>query len=401
MVPHRAAAAELLDASGSSGGRLAHPAIAAAIQRHGLGAADVPLLLRDLLDAGIALPDRLASLVSPADLVLQAPTQGVPAPRVPGALMGDEVLDVSRIRLADLQLEAAAVPEARPSPAPEDEAGEPEEEGADEPDLDLLAVYRAQTVRYALLTAADEVELAVALARGDGGAETAFERFTTANLRLVTAIAVHYVGRGVDLADLVQEGNLGLMRAVRKFDHRQGTKFSTYATWWIRQAISRAVADTARTIRYPAHVVEDLTSAARAAGTTIETVARERGLPECVCLHRVQEVVDDDRMHALLERYLGGDEPDLRGFDRAQIQRAVETCSQRERWVLYRRCGYDEPPQTLDAIGTSFGVTRERIRQIESAALKKVRKALDRERFRPPSSRTRPAGPAPRPAHPR
>jgi RNA polymerase primary sigma factor len=198
-----------------------------------------------------------------------------------------------------------------------------------------------------------------------GAGERAYQAFLVANLRLVATVAASYRGRGLDYLDLVQEGNLGLIRAVQKFDFRQGYKFSTYATWWIRQAITRALADQSRTIRYPAHVVEKL-------GPDPEA-PRRAGLPTTVPLELALTELGEERLHDAVDRYLGDAEPALFGYEPDEVRGALDVLSGRERTIMCRRAGFDGPPATLDEIGRDFGVTRERIRQIEAKARSKVR----------------------------
>jgi RNA polymerase primary sigma factor len=260
-----------------------------------------------------------------------------------------------------------------------------------------------------LLTAAQEVELAQRIEQGDAAAR---RRFTLANLRLVVSIAKRYVGRGLALIDLIQEGNLGLMRAVQKFDWRRGYKFSTYATWWIRQAITRAIADKGRTIRLPVHVSEALTklNAARRRLTqelgrepTDAEIGRELGIDPA----RVQELRRAARRPASLDQPLGEDEEatltDLvvdrsdRGPEAAIEERSLEqearralaeALTEREQLVVRLRFGLgdgsgDGHGYPLAKIGERLGLTRERVRQIEKEALGKLRAPHLRERLRP------------------
>ncbi|TML87056.1 MAG: sigma-70 family RNA polymerase sigma factor [Actinobacteria bacterium] len=285
---------------------------------------------------------------------------------------------------------------------------------------DLVRQYLREIGSYDLLTAADEVELARAIEAGnkaklelDSGATlgaarrrelectattgmAATKRFIQSNLRLVVSIAKRYQSSGLPLLDLVQEGNLGLMRAVEKFDHRKGFKFSTYATWWIRQAISRAIADKGRTIRVPVHMVETVAQVGRAATrlsrslgreATPEEIARETGLtPDRVV--EAQRVAPDP---VSLFEQVGDDNAELVDFleDRnaeapfeaaaaaiqtSELRAVLRSLSDREQRVLELRFGLiGERPRTLEEVGQEFCLTRERIRQIEAKALSKLR----------------------------
>jgi len=259
---------------------------------------------------------------------------------------------------------------------------------------DPVRRYLNQIGEMPILTREQEVELAQKIERAD---EQAKKKMVEANLRLVVSVARRYQGRGMPLPDLIQAGNLGLIRAVEHFDWRRGYKFSTYATWWIRQAILRALDDTARTIRLPVHMKEALSKLVRASRKlrqelgrepTTEEVASEMNLP----VGRVREMYDITRRPISLDIPVGdeGDTrlsdfiEDQRGFEpvetisaedlRAQLQDILESLSPREREVLTLRFGLEDGrPHTLEEVGQKFGVTRERIRQIESKALRKLR----------------------------
>jgi RNA polymerase primary sigma factor len=262
-----------------------------------------------------------------------------------------------------------------------------------EPSLDSLRLYLREIGKVPLLTADQEVYLAKRIERGDMGAKT---QMIEANLRLVVSIAKGYLGRGLSFLDLIQEGSLGLIRAVEKFDYRKGYKFSTYATWWIRQAVTRAIADKARTIRIPVHMVEKLNKVVHVERQLVQKLGREPR-PEEIARElacspgEVREILRMAQMPVSLEKPIGeedesslgdfvSDENSASPFDTASvnlrcedIQRALDSLPERERRVIELRYGLTgEPPRTLEEVGRAFGVTRERIRQIENNTLKKL-----------------------------
>jgi RNA polymerase primary sigma factor len=262
-----------------------------------------------------------------------------------------------------------------------------------EPSLDSLRLYLREIGKVPLLTADQEVYLAKRIERGDMAAKT---HMIEANLRLVVSIAKSYLGRGLSFLDLIQEGSLGLIRAVEKFDYRKGYKFSTYATWWIRQAVTRAIADKARTIRIPVHMVEKLNKVVHIERQLVQRLGREPQ-PDEIALElemTTEEVRDILRMAQLpvsLEKPIGEEEESELGdfvqdeqaespFDTASVQlrredieKALDSLPDRERKVIELRFGLTgAQPCTLEEVGRAFGVTRERIRQIENNTLKRL-----------------------------
>jgi RNA polymerase primary sigma factor len=262
-----------------------------------------------------------------------------------------------------------------------------------EPSLDSLRLYLREIGRVPLLTADQEVTLAKRIERGDMSAKT---QMIEANLRLVVSIAKAYLGRGLSFLDLIQEGSLGLIRAVEKFDYRKGYKFSTYATWWIRQAVTRAIADKARTIRIPVHMVEKLNKVVHIERQLVQRLGREPRPDEIaveleIATAEVREILRMAQLPVSLEKPVGDDEESSLGdfvpdeqaespFDtaslslrREDIEFALSSLPERERQVIELRFGLTgEQPLTLEEVGRAFGVTRERIRQIENTTLKKL-----------------------------
>jgi len=262
-----------------------------------------------------------------------------------------------------------------------------------EPSLDSLRLYLRAIGKVPLLTADQEVTLAKRIERGDMSAKTAM---TEANLRLVVSIAKGYLGRGLSFLDLIQEGSLGLIRAVEKFDYRKGYKFSTYATWWIRQAVTRAIADKARTIRIPVHMVEKLNKVVHIERQLVQRLGREPNPEEIaeeleMTTDEVREILRMSQLPVSLEKPIGEEEDSSLGdfvqddsaespFDTAQlmlrredVENALNALPRREREVIELRYGLlGGEPRTLEEVGRAFGVTRERIRQIENNTLKKL-----------------------------
>jgi RNA polymerase primary sigma factor len=259
---------------------------------------------------------------------------------------------------------------------------------------DPVKMYLKDIGKVPLLSAEEEIDLAKRMEAGDDAAK---KKLAESNLRLVVSIAKRYVGRGMLFLDLIQEGNLGLLKAVEKFDYRKGYKFSTYATWWIRQAITRAIADQARTIRIPVHMVETINKVTRVSRDLLQKLGREplpeeigevMGLPK----ERVQEIMKIAQEPVSLETPIGEEEDSHLGdfiqdesiptpveatnqtLLHEQLDEVVSTLTEREQRVIKLRFGWDDGrPRTLEEVGKEFNVTRERIRQIEAKALRKLR----------------------------
>ncbi len=284
-------------------------------------------------------------------------------------------------------------PHEQPSLAEDDSKPAPKLDLTVEPSLDSLRLYLREIGKVALLTADQEVYLAKRIERGDMCAKT---QMIEANLRLVVSIAKGYLGRGLSFLDLIQEGSLGLIRAVEKFDYRKGYKFSTYATWWIRQAVTRAIADKARTIRIPVHMVEKLNKVVHIERQLVQRLGREPRPDEIaeeleITTEEVREILRMAQLPVSLEKPIGEEEESELGdfvqddqaespFDsaslnlrREDIDRTLDALPTRERKVIEMRFGLNgDQPRTLEEVGRAFGVTRERIRQIENNTLKKL-----------------------------
>ena len=277
-----------------------------------------------------------------------------------------------------------------------------------EPDLDLsvpegisiddpVRMYLKEIGKVPLLTADEEIEIAKKMLEGGEEAEAAKQKLAEANLRLVVSIAKRYVGRGMLFLDLIQEGNLGLIKAVEKFDYTKGFKFSTYATWWIRQAITRAIADQARTIRIPVHMVETINKLIRVSRQLLQEKGREPQPEEIaeamgIGVEKVREITKIAQEPVSLETPIGEEEDSHLGdfiqdddapppaeaasftLMKEQLMSVLDTLTPREKKVLSLRFGLDDGRQrTLEEVGQEFNVTRERIRQIEAKALRKLR----------------------------
>jgi RNA polymerase primary sigma factor len=327
-----------------------------------------------------------------------------------GSIRADEIA----LALGELELDAAqldevfgALEEANIDIVNGDDEEEQESAAARssqrEVSTDALQLFLKDIGKVELLTAPQEVELAKRIERGD---ERAKRQMVEANLRLVVSIAKRYRNQGLPFLDLIQEGTIGLVRAAEKFDHRKGFKFSTYATWWIRQAVARALADKARTIRMPVHVVEKLNKIVRTERKLRAELGREPGSREIareldLTIDEVDQIRRSAQVPVSLEKPVGDDEesefghfltdesaplPEEAAEDvlrKDALRRILRTLSVRERRVLELRYGLNgEQPRTLDEVGRAFNVTRERIRQIENQCLKKLRAVAEANALR-------------------
>ncbi len=306
-----------------------------------------------------------------------------------------ELIETSNIEIideiSDEMLDALSFDiESTKSTAEDDPSGDAKNIAIDDP----VKVYLKEIGRVPLLTSEEEIELAIRISEDDPEAK---RRLSEANLRLVVSIAKRYVGRGMQFLDLIQEGNLGLIKAVDKFDYTKGFKFSTYATWWIRQAITRAIADQARTIRIPVHMVETINKVKKTSSqllhengrdATAEEIAEKLDMP----VEKVREILRVSQEPVSLETPIGEEEDSHLGdfipdddaqapvdaasmaLMREQLAEVLKTLTPREARVLSLRYGLEDGnPKTLEEVGKEFNVTRERIRQIEAKALRKLR----------------------------
>jgi RNA polymerase primary sigma factor len=317
---------------------------------------------------------------------------------------GIEVVDAdgrpAKSEASSVEASAAAASEPRPDQASSKKV---EIDLTVEPSLDSLRLYLRSIGRVALLTADQEVSLAKRIERGDMAAK---QRMIEANLRLVVSIAKSYLGRGLTFLDLIQEGSMGLIRAVEKFDYRRGYKFSTYATWWIRQAVTRAIADKGRTIRIPVHMVEKLNKVVHVERQLVQQLGREPTSEEIAAeletnVREVRDVLRMAQQPVSLEKPIGEEEESELGdfvedqtaespfelaserLRRENLRRALAALPEREREVIEMRFGLTgERPYTLEEVGRAFNVTRERIRQIENHTLKKLEALPEAQRLR-------------------
>jgi RNA polymerase primary sigma factor len=317
------------------------------------------------------------------------------------------VLDVEAMEKLYEELESNGIEIVDDTPVDVSSALPSSEEGADDYEDGLIAdgitiddpvkVYLKEIGRVPLLSPEEETELALKIQAGGPDGEKAKQRLSEANLRLVVSIAKRYVGRGMQFLDLIQEGNLGLIKAVEKFDHTKGFKFSTYATWWIRQAITRAIADQARTIRIPVHMVETINKVKKVSSQLLheyghdpsaEEIAERLDMP----VDKVREIMRVAQEPVSLETPIGEEEDSHLGdfipdddapvpaeaasqtLLKEQLADVLKTLTPREEKVLRLRFGLEDGrPRTLEEVGKEFDVTRERIRQIEAKALRKLR----------------------------
>ncbi|MCB8914460.1 MAG: sigma-70 family RNA polymerase sigma factor [Thermoleophilales bacterium] len=371
-----------LAASGRERGYLTFDAVAEAVSDLDISRGQVEELNSWLSEQGI-------DLISQEDSELRGDPGETVAP-AEGGMNGTSGLDGGSV------LDAAASPEAERIPVVPNGASATvgAGEAGSDATLDSLRLYLRSIGQVELLTAQQEVELAKRIERGDMEAK---RQMVEANLRLVVSIAKGYLGRGLSFLDLIQEGSLGLIRAVEKFDYRRGYKFSTYATWWIRQAVTRAVADKSRSIRIPVHMVEKLNRVHFVERQLVQDLGREPEPQEIAAElgWTVQEVRDVWRISQTpvsLEKPVGEgeetelvdlvrDENQMEPFDEASlnlrsegIRRVLSSLPEREREVLIMRYGLGGMnPRTLEECGEAFGVTRERVRQIETSTLRKIK----------------------------
>ena len=316
------------------------------------------------------------------------------------SLLGDSGIEMVESEESLKDVVAPTEDEVKESPLKYETSAK--EEGLQDVSRDSVRLYLREIGRVPLLSASEEVELAKKMEKGD---QLSKHRLIEANLRLVVSIAKRYVGRGLSLLDLIQEGNTGLLRAVEKFDYRKGYKFSTYGTWWIRQAITRAIADQARTIRIPVHMVETINKLTRVQRQLVQALGREP-LPEEIAaemdleVEKVRYILKISQETVSLEAPVGEEEDSYLGdfledkvtlspkdaatrqLLRDQLMEVLELLSPREKRILEMRFGLsDGTNRTLEEVGKEFGVTRERIRQIEAKALMRLRRNRDSRRL--------------------
>jgi RNA polymerase primary sigma factor len=306
-------------------------------------------------------------------------------------------------QLGALAIDAGMIALEEPPDARRRDLGRTEVDLAVEPSLDSLRLYLRAIGRVPLLTAAQEISLAKRIERGDMAAK---QHMVEANLRLVVSIAKGYVGRGLTLLDLIQEGSLGLIRAVEKFDHRRHYRFSTYATWWIRQAVTRSLADKGRTIRIPVHMVERLNGLVHTERRLIQELGREPSAQEIAAeldcpVREVRDLMNLAAQPISLEKPIGEEEDSAlvdfvedasvrspfeiasEALRREEIARVLASLPSREREVIEMRYGFSGgPSRTLEEVACLFNVTRERVRQIENRTLKKLQTLPEAQHLR-------------------
>ncbi len=362
--------ADLLGKGKENGGTLTYGEMFEALQKQDLSPEEIEELFDTFSQNGIEIIDDLDDEEDEPDEIDET---------MPPPVVENEQTEKEKTRVTP------------PPPTPAVDLSVPEGISIDDP----VRMYLKEIGRVPLLTAQEEVDLAKQMEAGD---EEAQKRLAESNLRLVVSIAKRYVGRGMLFLDLIQEGNLGLIKAVEKFDYNKGYKFSTYATWWIRQAITRAIADQARTIRIPVHMVETINKLIRVSRQLLQKLGREPTADEIakemdVSVDRVREIMKIAQEPVSLETPIGEEEDshlgdfiedqdaqapaDAASFQllKEQLGEVLSTLTEREQKVLILRFGLDETgrARTLEEVGQSFGVTRERIRQIEAKALRKLR----------------------------
>ena len=365
-----------------NGGTLTYGELVEALQKQDLSPDDIEELYDTFSQARIEIVDDEDDVITDSDIQLDAEINNTVA-----AGAGDSEDTDNQASNEDNEDDSEAIKQTEEV---EVDLSVPEGVTIDDP----VRMYLKEIGRVPLLTAQEEVELAKQMESGD---EEAKQRLAEANLRLVVSIAKRYVGRGMLFLDLIQEGNLGLIKAVEKFDYNKGYKFSTYATWWIRQAITRAIADQARTIRIPVHMVETINKLIRVSRNLLQKLNRDPTAEEIaaemdISVERVREIMKIAQEPVSLETPIGEEEDSHLGdfiedqdalapADQAsflllkeQLEEVLSTLTPREMRVLRLRFGLDDGrARTLEEVGQSFGVTRERIRQIEAKALRKLR----------------------------
>lgn len=354
--------------------------------------ASLPTRIRELIAPQLASPTALAAVKPKIQILSMESTTGEKFPA--DLSKADEYSEFANEQF-DLEEEPIFVDDEDSNEAEKGEATEAIYQGLDS--SDPVKLYLREIGKVKLLKAADEIELARAIELGGATGAIAKRKLVAANLRLVVSIAKKYVGRGMLFLDLIQEGNLGLMRAADKFDHNRGFKFSTYATWWIRQAITRAIADQSRTIRIPEHMVETINKLKKVTRNLAQNKGRKPTEEEIadameISLTKLRELIKVAQEPVSLETPIGKEEDSRLGdmiadedaatpamavtneLLRDDIIEVMAGLSPRERDVLRLRFGLDDGrPRTLEEVGQLFGVTRERIRQIEAKALRKLR----------------------------